>query len=50
MDLRAPASALAWPIGIAVALGVFIIVQVGFVLLAVRTTDPVVESYRVERR
>jgi hypothetical protein len=50
MDLRAPDAALAWPVGIALALGVFVLVQLGFVALALRHGDEVVESYRVERR
>jgi hypothetical protein len=50
LDLRTPDSALAWPLGIALALGMFVLVQLGFVALALRHGDEVVESYRVERR
>jgi hypothetical protein len=42
--------ARAWPIGIALALGVFVIVQVAFAIVAVRHADPVVDSYRTEAR
>jgi hypothetical protein len=39
-----------WPIGIAVALLVFVAVQVSFVTLAVRTQDEVVPSYTAAAR
>ncbi len=42
--------ARAWPIGIAVALAVFVIVQVAFAIVAVNHGDPVVYSYRTEAR
>lgn len=42
--------ARAWPIGIAVALAVFVIVQLAFAIVAVNHPDPVVDSYRTEER
>ena len=39
-----------WPIGIAVALLVFVVVQLSFVTVAVRTQDEVVPSYTTAAR
>jgi hypothetical protein len=39
-----------WPIGIAVALAIFVIVQVTFAFVAVRNADTVVPSYGSEER
>ncbi len=39
-----------WPLGIALALLVFVVVQLSFVTLAVRTQDQVVPSYTTAGR
>ncbi len=39
-----------WPLGIALALAVFVVVQLAFARIALRDPDPVVPSYAVERR
>ena len=39
-----------WPVGIAIALAVVIAINVAFIVIAVRGSDPVVESYSAEAR
>ncbi len=44
------ASRSRWPLGIAVALAVFVVVQLAFARIALSEPDPVVPSYASERR
>lgn len=39
-----------WPLMIALGLLVVVVVNIGFVVMAVRGADPVVESYHTEPR
>ncbi|MFL5507230.1 MAG: hypothetical protein ACJ8AU_10125 [Gemmatimonadales bacterium] len=39
-----------WPIGIAITLAIVVMVNVAFIVIAVRGSDPVVPSYSAEAR
>ncbi len=39
-----------WPMGIAIALAIVVMVNVAFIVIAVRGSDPVVPSYSAEAR
>lgn len=50
MNHEAQASRSPWPLGIALALALFVAVQLAFARIALSTPDPVVPSYASERR